>query len=118
MPPTITNIRASQRAGTKQVDIVYDVADPDSSAVTVQIERYDMAGNVWEWCWDWADAGIPSGQTNPCGAATGTYRVLRGGKKVPRVSAAPSAKAAPRAAPTTTLVSALSGGYNLSFLFH
>ena len=79
MPPTITNIRASQRAGKKQVDIVYDVADPDSSAVTVQIEMYDMAGNVWEWCWDWADAGIPLGQTNPCGAATGTYRVLRGG---------------------------------------
>ncbi len=40
---------------------------------------YDMAGNAWEWCWDYADT-YPSGfQTDPHGPNTGTTRVGRGG---------------------------------------
>jgi formylglycine-generating enzyme required for sulfatase activity/REP element-mobilizing transposase RayT len=40
---------------------------------------YDMAGNQYEWCWDWYGPYAAGAQTNPLGVASGTFRALRGG---------------------------------------
>ena len=43
-PPAITNVRASQREGTKLVDIFYDAADADNDLLKVRIEISDNDG--------------------------------------------------------------------------
>ncbi len=40
----------------------------------------DMAGNVWEWCWDRFGNYNSAAQVDPAGPTSGTNRTLRGGR--------------------------------------
>ncbi len=69
-------------AGLGQSDANFD----NSGGGTKEVKQYDanefglydMAGSVWEWCWDWWGPYVPV-VSDPLGAEEGESHVLRGG---------------------------------------
>ena len=69
LSPTLANFKESNKGKTM----------PIGSYGANGYGLYDMAGNVWEWCWDYGGEYAQTAQTDPRGPISGSSPVIRGG---------------------------------------
>jgi formylglycine-generating enzyme required for sulfatase activity len=73
------DVSPTQGYNPKFVDSSMPYTSPVGSFAPNGYGLYDTAGNVWEWCWDYAGNYPSIDQTDPRGPETGSTRVGRGG---------------------------------------
>ena len=77
---TYSGGNAARANGTVPIDqYCNNVVEINGKKVGISDENgyglHDVAGNVYQWCWDWFGPYT----TNACGSEIGAYRVIRGG---------------------------------------